>query len=241
MNTRQDNPFAPPSMAEETSEDLNRQELLQTIEAFTSGEINVGEFETRVFKFLRSEDPIVESVASKLIWISDDDPEVFVFDRELWNYFQRILLVLHSNCRVETHRKNVWSFRQIIAISALLAFAFFGVQLGWGPQLLFLTVPLGFVSIALSRWELPSSEFDRPYAMQVAPFASFSDLANCYRNSGFRKVSYPAHLANERQVSWLEQPSAEFCMYATWLLFAPITLLAQSCPAQFCENRYHAA
>ena len=167
----------------------------------------------------------------------DCDDHLVCFNKQQWDYFQRLLLVLASNCRIETQSECCWSIKQLIAVVALCVFVYFAIQFGWGQQLLVLSVPFGAVSIALSFWRRRSENEPDPYTPIIFPFATFSDLSIAYRSSGFRKTRYPKQIGSRT----IRSPFMDsfWCLhtYAIWLIFAPIPLLFQSLPERRIETR----
>lgn len=116
------------------------------------------EFDEQLDEFRNAGDPVIDYVVNSVWFHYDDcDDHLVCFNKQQWDFFQRLLLVLASDCQVESDVVAELFWRQPVAAAALLASAGFAWQLGWGYHLLILAVPFGLVSIAISFWDPSSS------------------------------------------------------------------------------------
>jgi hypothetical protein len=235
------NPYDPPEAVFDIGvEDRTptRESLSELIRSFLASEISAFAFDEHLDTFRDSNDPIIRYVVDSVWYHYDDCSDHFVcFSKQQWDFFQRLLLALASDCRIETKSCLQWSFRQLIAAVALYLFAVFAIPTGWGEHLFLLSIPFGCVSIALSFWRLPDHPFLAPRAVPVSPFATYSDLVRAYRKSGFRKTRFPTGTDARALRSpgtvvflWLQA-------YVTWLVLSPIPLLFQALPVKRTETR----
>ena len=236
------NPYEPPRVEDSTEEVLTRSSLAKLIQSFLDSEITSFQFDEQLEAFDRSDDPIINHVVDA-VWLHYDDcTDRFVcFTKQQWDYFQRLLLVLSSDCRLETESQRHWSIKQLFAAITLCVFVYFAAQFGWGEQLLILSIPVGVVSIGLSFWQHRDTTVANPYAPIIFPFATFSDLAKAYHSSGFRKKRYPRHIGERKIRSRLTDAFGQIQAYTIWLIFSPIPLLFQSFPDLQTETRVIAA
>jgi hypothetical protein len=228
------NPYDPPqtnAASDDIDQQPSRESLAELIRSFLASDITAFEFDERLDAYRDCDDPVVSHVAFAVWYHYDDCVDHFVcLSKPEWDYFQRLLLVLAAPCRVETQSHWQWSHKQLLAACLLGAFAFFAIEWGWGQQLLVLSIPFGVASIALSFWHHRRATPPEPYTDVVFPFATFSDLATAYRQSGFRKTQYPKQLNDRRIRARLTAAFLQGYNYVLWLIFSPIPLLVQALP-----------
>ena len=220
----------------------SRTSLAALLQSFLASEITAFQFDDRLDTFRDSDDPVIRHVVDAVWYHYDDcDDHLVCFSKQQWDYFQRLLLVLASNCRIETESKRQWSLKQLIAGMSLCMFAFLALQLGWEYQLLILSLPFGFVSIALSFWQPKINPNPDPFASAIFPFGTFADLATAYHASGFRKTRYPKHIGKRTIRSPFMKAFWRLHSYTIWLVLSPFPLLFQSFPVTQTETRIVAA
>lgn len=232
------NPYQPPLAGSGGPNRPARAALADLIRRFLASEMQAFEFDEQLDEFRSAGDPVIDYVVNSVWFHYDDcDDHLVCFNKQQWDFFQRLLLVLASDCQVQSDARREWSCRQLVAAAALLAFAGFAWQLGWGYHLLILSVPFGLVSIALSFWGPKLQTPPDPYAPIIFPFATFSDLAAAYRQVQFRKTRYPQELANRRIRSPLRDAIAHVYGYVMWLIVSPVPLLFQVFPFTHADCR----
>lgn len=220
----------------------SRASLAALIEAFLASEITAFEFDERLDIFRDSDDAVIRHVVDAVWYHYDDcDDHLVCFSKQQWDYFQRLLLLLASDCRIETKSKRQWSLKQLLAAISLVMFGYLALQLGWGYQLLILSIPFGMVSIALSFWQPKITPNLDPFASAIFPFATFADLSTAYHASGFRKKRYLKHIGKRTIRSPFMEAFWRLHSYTIWLVFSPFPLLFQSFPVMQTETRIKAA
>jgi hypothetical protein len=239
------NPYDPPA-ADPHCGNANsvpsRKSLAELIRSFLASEITAFAFDEKLDTFRDSADPIICHVVAAVWYHYDDcDDHLVCFSKEEWDYFQRLLLALSSDCSVRTESSTRWSIKQLVAAVSVCAFSYFGIQMGWGKHLLILSIPFGLVSIALSFWRSQCETAIDPYAPIIFPFATFSDLETAYRLSGFRKSKYPKHIGQRTIRSPFMMAFFQIHTYAMWLILSPIPLLFQMFPERQTNRRIVAA
>jgi hypothetical protein len=239
------NPYDPPECdphCDNANSFPSRESLAELIRSFLASEISAFAFDEKLDSFRDSADPIIRHVVAAVWCHYDDCDDHFVcFSKEEWDYFQRLLLALSSECSVLTESSTRWSMKQLIAAVSVCAFSYCGIQTGWGQHLLILSIPFGIVSIALSFWRSQCETATDPYAPIIFPFATFSDLETAYRLSGFRKSKYPKQIGQRTIRSPFMVSFWQMHTYAMWLILSPIPLLFQMLPERQTNHRIVAA
>jgi len=209
----------------------DRRALAALIREFLASQIGAFEFDKRLAEFRDSADPIIQFV-SRAVWYFYDDctDHLVCLSKAGWDYFQRLLLALETDCRIERESKRHWNLTHAGAAAALAGFIYFARQWGWGYQLLILSIPFGCISVALAWVRSLNQPAPHPYETAINPFATFGDLATAYHSTQFRKTRYPRDIAQR----WIRGPILagiwQLIFYVMWLLFSPVVLLAQMIP-----------
>ncbi len=189
----------------------------------------------------RTKDSTVQDVADAM-WFHYDDVKdhKVVASKEEWDYFQRLLLVLRSEGRMELTRRRRWrwTIRQCIALGCLLLFLAAVRQKGIGWELAPLSIPFGIVSMALAYWHSRESRRSALHALPLYPFSSVAELFRVHRSApAFRKLRYRATLQGRtirsNSLTWI------MCvpLGIAWLLYSPVPLLFQSLPERDCTTQ----
>jgi hypothetical protein len=221
-----------------------RKQMADIIRAYMNEEIMAFEFNNALDEIrLQTKDRTVEKIFYSL-WYHYDDLKNhrIVASKELWDYFHRLLLVLESGAEMETTISRKWSFRQLIAASALAAFVVLAWSLDWGAHLLVGYIALGFVSMLLAYSR--SKAIPTLSAVEIAstPFSGTSQVLTARRRvPHFVKWRYPAHLSKRTIRHWIleaDLPLLGHVVYGVmWMMFAPVVLLFQAMPQVDFETR----
>ena len=209
--------------------ELSRESLAVVLRAFLNGQIMAFDLDDQLDVFRGSDDPVIQYVISA-VWFHYDDcaDHLQCLDREEWNFFQRLLLLLASDWTLETKSSRIFSFQQVVAAASLALFVFFAVQLGWGSQLLVLAVPFGAVSMLL--WRTRSLLSTDSYQVASEPFAGRCDIRQAYLSTGFRKMRYPGLVADRQIRSPFMDRFYHLYWHVVWLLLSPVVLFVQAFP-----------
>ena len=169
-----------------------------------------------------------------LAWGVYDDihPRRFSGDKEIWDYFQRMLLVLRSDGEIISHRSSSWTIRQVIALSScLLAIFAYIYAIGNWNLILSVWISFGLVSWALSRWHNRVDPEDS-LAQGLCPFGSLTDLIAVRKSvPNFRKEPYPrAYSLRFRSPSRFVKTVKRSMLFVLRGVFAPIWLFFQAFP-----------
>jgi hypothetical protein len=219
----------------------SRAALATTIRAFLDSQITAFEFDEQLNPFRSSHDPLIKHITLAVWFHYDDCTDHYVrMSKQEWDYFQRLLLALEGNCRLEREDERRWSVKQLVAAVALCLFGYYAMAWGWGSQLYILAMPFGLVSIALSFWRRPERQRANPFESITFPFASFADLSAAYHSAEFRKSRYPQQIARRTIRSPFMSRFFEMKTYIVWLMFSPVVLFFQMLPERCSRTRVKA-
>ncbi len=209
-----------------------RDNLAIVIEAFLAEDFGAFEFDDRINAVADNTDDETVHAVVHLLWFHYDDlkDHTAALSRVEWDYFQRLLL-LRSDSFLRSDRRLRWTGRQAVALAAILAFTAGAFMLGFGWQLLLVTIPLGVVSMALSRWPARDRESDDVDFLRLTPYSSLSELLAVRRTApGFRKRRYPGAMEARRIRGPIENTLLTIQAGAMWLIFSPVVLSFQALP-----------
>jgi hypothetical protein len=208
-----------------------RNELATLIRRYLDEKIKAFDLDDALDPFRDSEDSGVRYVASAMWFYYDDcNDHLIIANKQQWDYFQRLLLLLESSSTVIQEYRQQWSITQLVAACLLAACVGIAVRFGVGAHLFVFFAPFGLASIALSHFRRPNVE-RRPYHDIVTPFSSISDLRTAYDSAGnFRKRQFPRHIDARLIRSPIMSAFWTCHMYVMWAILAPVALLVQCAP-----------
>ena len=212
--------------------------MVEVIEAYLDDRITAFEFDERLDA--SSMDPLVGEVAH-LCWLHYDDctDHKVVLDKEQWDLFQRLLLLLKSDVESLPPHEQIqrrWGRDHALAWAGCLGFMAQALQVGWGLQLVLLALPFGFLSVIIQRRR--SCQQTAPSRRDVAcfPFSSWGQLRYVvHHTSGFSKRRFRGELAGRRVRSELQDSIHRMIGGLFWLAFGPLVLLGQGFPTEIHE------
>ena len=218
-----------------------RDRLAAAIEEFLSEDIGAFQFDDRIFALAdETDDETVQEVAL-LLWFHYDDikDHKAALSQVEWDYFQRLLLLLRSDASLTTDRHRRWTWRQPIALAAIVAFICGISLIGFGLQLLLITIPLGVVSMLLSRWPTEEAEPDPDdFFVRLTPYSSVAQMLAVHRRvPDFRKRRYPGAIKARRIRSSVANGLLWLPASVMWLVFSPVVLLVQAFPQTQSKSR----
>ncbi|MEZ6109913.1 MAG: hypothetical protein R3C99_02680 [Pirellulaceae bacterium] len=229
------NPYEPPTSAVELRSDIvdrtQRDEFAESIRRFLDESITAFEFDELVDNYRDSQDSAVRFVAQAVWYHYDDcDDHLVSLSKPEWDYFQRLLLLLESNSRVQSRNSRRWSVSQLVALCSLLGFAWIAFHIGWSSGLLLAAMPFGIISIGIARLQRPVATHG-PYDQLVFPFKTLSDLRATYHAVKFRKTRFPQHIQSRIVRSPFMCGVYQLQFYLAWLMLSPLALVSQLLPA----------
>lgn len=207
-----------------------RNRLAALIRRYLAGEVRSYGFQEQLAEFRDSPDSAVRFVA-KQEWIFYGDTEDIpaLLSKPEWDFTQRLLLLLESDCVVRETVSLQWSVTQGFALLALLGLLWIGDQQGWGYHLLALAIPFGLVP-AVIMWvgdDSPPSPSDQA----LFPFANIPELKSVCQAVGFRKARYPERM-KEQLLGLRPGSTSQITMYLVLLILSPILLFSQVFPSK---------
>ena len=216
-----------------------RDQIIAALQAYMEERITAFAFDEALSK-VNTDDRTARDICTSL-WFHYDDviDHHIVANREEWDYFNRILLLLQSDGELVGARRKVgWNARQLIALICLLLFAGMIFHLGFGEHLLLYTWPFGIVSFVLAILGRRETERRERTEAAIFPFPSFASLLNIRRQlAGFTRRQYPKALKGRQVRSPLGLFAAMLPWYVAWLLLGPIPLFFQALPECDFETR----
>lgn len=175
-----------------------------------------------LLKEVESEDATVKEIIQEIqVWFPDNTTEKLTLFKHSWNRLNRILLVLASDCHIQSE----W-FRKVnlpcqIASAVFLAFLV-GSYFAFGFSFLFFLVWLacGIVGIVLLTWTIRGS---KNVEEDFGPFASEAEMLTVsQRVSNFRIISPPPDMTEYVPPSILRFSLTPFTL--TLVICAPLIL-----------------
>lgn len=185
----------------------------------------------------QTDDQTVQGLVRRLWYFYDDikDHKVHA-TKEVWDEFQRTLLLLESDSVLEVVTERRWTIRQFIASCAVVIFIIMAFRAGWGLHLVLLGVPFSAVSIPLffwNRWAFRKQcpQETVPRTPDAFPFTSVAQLCRVRRRvPGFTKRLYPPKLTQQSTRSWSEDGASMLMSVFGLVMFAPLWLIVQTMP-----------
>ena len=218
----------------------SRNRLVNAINRYLDGAMTAFAFDDEIFGTLStSKDATVQHVV-RLLWLHYDDCKDHLagLSKDEWDYFQRLILLLEANAKIErvSHRK--WSLRQLVAGLGLIGFGLCAYQFGIGWHLFGFALAFGPLSIALSYWRNRSEMRQARKRLGSAPFSSFPELRAVRKAvAGFSKRKYPAGSKVRSVHSRLMTTVVWFQTCVLWSFISPLILLFQTLPEREMQTR----
>lgn len=205
-----------------------RNRLAALIRRYLAGEVRSYGFQEQLAEFRDSPDSAVRFVA-KQEWIFYGDTEDIpaLLSKPEWDFTQRLLLLLESDCVVRETVSLQWSVTQVFALMTLLGLLWIGYQQGWGYHLLALAIPFGLVP-AVIMWVGDDSP-PGPSDQALFPFAAIPELKSICLSVGFRKACYPERMKEQ----WLglgAGSASQTTTYVVLVVLSPLLLIFQVFP-----------
>ena len=219
---------------------VSRDSLIASINAYLDGSIDNFEFDKRNSEVSSSTNDRTVHDIVHFLWLHYDDcvRHKAGLSKPEWDYFQRLLLILHSNAQFRPSGQRQWSTRQFLAGAAVVLYLAIALPMGWGSQLLALALPFGMLSIALAFSENRRGTTVSPWEAAIYPFARLDELRTVLESApDFRKRRYPPQTTVRQYRSRLASFAINLQTYAMWVIFSPLVLLFQALPRTDSERR----
>ena len=222
-----------------------RDRLADLTRRFLDGELWAFAYDEAVHEVWdETDDPTVERVAA-LVWYHYDDctDHPAALSREQWDYFQRLLLILESDGRLEETTRRRWRTSQAVAAAGLAVTAVVGwgifEAVGFGEGLLVACVP-GFAA-SVAAYALNRNADRRLHESRRVALDPLRERRpvrfgwKTWRRSGTRRRGF-GNGGNPREVGErrIRGAASELLSWVhvscSWFVAAPLVLLAQTLP-----------
>lgn len=216
-----------------------RNQLIEAIEWFMDEKTTSWAFDDLIMEIAAdSEDKTIDMVAMDLWFLYDDcKNHTIVATKAVWDYLQRVIVLLRSDAEVSVERGHVWHWQQSVAAAALVAFVAIALPLGWGSHLFIVAIPFGVVSMLLGL-TYRETNAQREAAYRHAPFDSMNQFLEIGLSlNDFQKRKYPQALKRKQIRSPILTALYYLYWYVLWLCFSPVALLVQSLPTSLAKAR----
>jgi len=206
----------------------DREKLIELINKYLYEEITAFEFDEKLFDSKNSKDKTVEQLKMQLWQCYDDCKDhKIVASKEMWDYLQRILLLLESDGELEWIKQRKWHYIQLIALLLLplsIGIFFFTNDIYWGILANVIMWPFSYL-IHRIRCGLTSST-------STFPYKNTSQILSAKRTvSDFKKEAYPHSRLRSRKIRSRGMEILTLIpMYIGWIVFCPLVFLFQTRP-----------
>lgn len=223
-----------------TVDRIYRDLLIETIDQYLGEKINAFAFDEAIHDIRKkTSDATVHEIVDILYCFYDDfEDHPVVVNRVGWNYIQRLRLILSTDASLTASKQRIWTATQLIAATAVLAFAAIAYSTGVGSHLWLVAILLGPLSIGLHAWrERLAKRYYNP-DVTLYPFNSLAQILWVGRDAkGFRKERYPTGLES-RRVRSRSSAFVGYCqMYVCWVMYSPASLVVQMLPVSIPMRR----
>lgn len=223
-----------------------RQKLKRSIEGYLDEQSTAFEFDDQLQDIETEDESVQEAISTLWLFYDDCKDHKIVARKEDWDFFQRLLLFLHSDLEIadayENENRTKRNFTQIVALIALLTQAFMLMK---GQYWLAVTalgaiasVPIWIVRRRYLNQLFPKQERSDSLRWQQKfyPFSNVSQMKRLAAEVGFRKAPYPKHLEDreirEKSEFRLMMLSSYLCIFSLHLIFSPAILLFECFPTK---------
>ncbi|MBK1833553.1 hypothetical protein [Roseibacillus ishigakijimensis] len=205
--------------------------MISVLESYLDDQITAFELDEKLQR-IHSEDGMVDEV-SHVLWLHYDDcrDHKVRLSKAEWDYFQRLLLVLHSDAEISSSLEFRWSWDHALAWLAWAVFIGILVNGGGGWNLLWV-LPFGLVSILISVFRSRLLFNADMGGNGCLPFDSFTQIRT-YRQQvpEFVKQRYRREIGQRIIRSKKEECLYEVPFYCARILGGPFVLFFQGFPS----------
>jgi len=211
---------------------VNRDRLAAAMRGFLAEELTAFRFDDEIAEAARAtHDPTVEAIADACWFFYDDVRDhTAVLSKDSWDVLCRLLLVLESGYGLQAVRRSRWCATQAVAALGAGLLLWSVTWMGIGPQLLAVAMPLGLLSMGISKIR---ERIDDPprYDPRLYPFLSFAQLRTARRSvRRFHKPPYPRELQNKVIRPRYAELLGRLNSVVLWVIMGPVVLGWQTLP-----------
>lgn len=205
--------------------------LIQCINEYLDEKIKAFEFDDKLVDFIHSKDSTISCIASNMWYYYDDLEDHFICaDKDTWDYFQRLILILSSGMEIEAKTKI--EYRELYRptnILATLSLAVHGYLFFTRNEFKFLWhIIMWFIShfILLEQSSDSGTGEISQQRPDCYPFGNIAQIRKAVRQAGdFKKKLYPRKIEGRR----IRDKNSESLMQSTsslgLIFISPLYLL----------------
>lgn len=225
------NPYAAPKTITLGTNFVVRDKLSDLIKSFVEYRIDEEALITELSQLQRSGDRLVEYVIETVWeWTDGTTRPRETLTKKQWDYIQRLLLALQSDCYLEEQYSRHWSVKQVVAGLFLCGFGVAWLNSGWSTQTFIASAICGFISLLIGLREQNTFQSAQPYHSVISPFRSFTDLDRAYRQGVFRKMRYRPSQHTKADDTPPDFSLQDLMGYVIWIFYGPMVLIFQCLP-----------
>ena len=216
--------------------------MAKAIRSYMNEESTAFQFDDELFEASSVTNDKTVQCLRRALWFFYDDckDHKIVATKEVWDYFNRVLLLLESDGEMETIRSwRKWQPLQGVAALLLLAFAVIAFRVGFGQHLIAYALPFGPPSMLIA-WLNSRRRRQTVRACETAltPFPSLSSLIAIRRRAGgFMRRRYPKAINGRRIRDQIIEKLMWVPWSIAWCMFSPVALFIQMLPERESETR----
>lgn len=212
----------------------DRNTLISIINDYLHEKISAFQFDDQLSDLENSRDATVVLLREDL-WCYYDDckDHKIVASKELWDYLQRILLLLHTDIEIKVIKTRQWHYTQLVAAFFFALSASVFIFIGNVTLAIFFCALLWPFSYLISRCRCDEANKKCEDATWdfCFPYENIRQLLACRRKVPlFKKESYPQRLSQRMIRSRILEIGYWIPMFFIWACFCPLALLYQAIP-----------
>lgn len=226
-----------------TIDRLKRDELIRVIERYLAKEITSFQFDEQIFDVdSQTTDSTIHEIVM-VLWLFYDDikDHPVRLEKQEWDVYQRMILLLKSDVRWERTHRSQWSGTEPVAMLLLALFIWMALTwefaTAWGIAAIPMALAAWMIRIRRGRFESNATEEQ----LRMFPFTSFGELRRVRRSvAGFRKQRHPRDIARSKRHehigTWIGRTCEGILFPVYFFLIAPLVLLVEAFPMRLSKS-----
>jgi hypothetical protein len=216
--------------------------MAKAIRSYMNEESTAFQFDEALFEASTGTNDKTVQTVRRALWFYYDDckDHKIVATKEVWDYFNRLLLLLQSDGEMETVKSwRKWHPLQGVAALLFLGFAVIAFRVGFGQHLFAYALPFGPPSMLIAWFNSRRRrQTVTTFETALTPFPSVSSLLAARRRAGgFMRRRYPKTFVGRT----IRDPIIDKLMWVpwsiAWCMFSPVALSFQMLRGRNLETR----
>lgn len=218
----------------------DRDKLISMVNEYLHDNITAFEFDDKLWTLNNSQDATVVHLRLELWYYYDDCKDhKIVASKELWDYFQRILLLLHTDAEIKITKRRHWHYTQWFAmILFAVAVCIYIFSVNWVLAVIIHAV-LWLFSYLIFKSQ-SSDEIRRREGIPwnfCYPYKNIQQLLTFRRKTpSFKKEPFPQKLNRRTIRPRILELKCEILTFIAWVCFCPLVLLYQAIPSMLVQS-----